>query len=1031
MKSQINYELKENYKWIKLVLWGFLFCIVFSNEVADAATYRRTHKHTRTLSVKRVSVDTTLCSTPDSVWYVIVDSLYWQSDSSLFTPAINRIMEQMSLEEKIAQTMIVRSENNFSDEKYVQKMTTNFQKYGFGGVCFFKGQAIDMIKLASIYKATSKIPLFVTIDGEWGPGMRLTDVCNFPRQQVLGALQNDSLIYRMGSLVGEQCRRLGIHWNFIPVVDINNNPLNPVINTRSFGQDREEVANKGIAYYLGMKSQGILGSAKHFPGHGDTKTDSHFALPVINHDRETIDSLDLYPFKKMISSGVESVMVGHLYISSIDTTGLPASLSPIIVDSLLRKALNYRGLIVTDGLEMKAARVKEPSDGQGETEIRALLAGVDMLLLPLNPLSSIEAIVSAIKTKRLPYMRLDLACRRILKYKTDSSFLQFYRESISNSLLENLYSKVNLKEIEVLNREIFEQGVTLVENHKNILPLKVSSYPRTACLHIGDSIRGTFESFLDKYAYVKHFYLHRNFDSIVSQKMLDSLSEYNLCIVSVTNTNYTPLKDYGITPETIALISRLQTLASPLILSVFAPPYSLSLLDTLREIDAILVGYQELVPAQEVVAQIIYGGLPACGKLPVSVGARWPVHTGISTNSCSLAYKYPEEVGWHSSDLLQIDSLARQGIDSAAYPGCQILVAKNGAVVYNKVFGRETYDTLSNLVQVNSVYDLASLTKIMATTLVYMKMYEEGLYDLDDAVSLVLHHLRKGNKKKISFRQLLSHQSGLRSGWNYVDDSVFNGYPLFSINKSSKYSIKIADSLYLQKDYIKKIKKDIDVSEVNPHPSYLYSDLGFFYLNEAVKHLSGMEIDRYLKKHFYDSLGLKLIGFHPLERIPQEQIMPTEKEETFRHRLLRGYVHDPLVALMGGVGGSAGLFSNVEDLAVLCQMLLQNGSYGGVRYLDSSTIALFTNATFSAKENRRGGGFDKPPLENGQASPCCASASKNSYGHSGFTGTYFWIDPDQKLVYIFLSNRVYPVSFPNKLSNMNIRTNIQECLYKF
>lgn len=974
----------------------------------------------------------------------IAAAIPYPSKKDLHSPEINRIIHKMSIEDMAAQTMILRSEAK-PEAKYVKQMQDLLSKHPFGGICFFAGKTGDMLQLQQAYRQASELPLWMSIDGETGLGMRLTDITRFPLQQALGAISDENLVYAMGRQVGRQCRLLGIQWNFLPDADVNNNPDNPVINTRSFGEDPERVAKLATLYLKGLQAEGVMGSAKHFPGHGDTETDSHHALPLIPHSRQLMDSIHLLPFKELIKQGVESIMVAHLNLPAYDSCGLPSSLSPAVVDGLLRKELGYQGLIVTDGLEM--AGVRSALDGipgmpdleEGSVEVQALIAGCDVLLLPVDPEAAIRAIAKAIKKGILPKERLEDACRRILYYKLAQRQRGNFDSCPSAIALQDterfLRDSVNTPQAAELRQAIYDRSVTLIENFDRLLPLPARSYPGKLCINIGYEGGSRFAIRLSSHEpELRQINLHRDFDfeKTFNKDLQKKAEQSDLLIVCITNTNYSPAKNYGITPQTVRLVDSLQNFGKPVALVAFAPPYALKPFYEMPKIQAILCGYQEVAESQIACADILTGRLGASGRLPVSIAKYWPAGHGIQTQATRFGTRPAWETGLDPAVFPRIDSLIESAIGQGAMPGCQVFVAKDGMVVYDRSFGYPTYDSSAPAVEAGNLYDIASLTKTMATTLAYMRLYEEGVYDLDEPVSDFLPRLRRTDKRNITFRELLSHQSGLKSYIPYVDlaDPVWNGMPVFDSLPSAQYPLQIADSLYLQAGYAAHIRKLIDESPVNRRKPYVYSDLGFYYLNEALQMLAGTSLDAYVEENFYRFLGLKNIGFHPLERFEKEKIMPTENDTVLRHRQIRGFVHDPLIALTGGVGGSAGLFSNARDVGVIAQMLLQKGEYAGIQYFNPGTIDLFTSNEFSPEDNRRGGGFDKPPADTSLPSPTAPSASVSSFGHSGFTGTYFWVDPDYGLVYVFLSNRVYPTAGNNLLTTMSLRTTIQEYLYQ-
>lgn len=710
---------------------------------------------------------------------------------------VENTMKQLSLEQRIAQLMVVRVPLDMND-KQLREYSERMNGYGVGGVCFFAGTAERQVPMTRRLQKDARVPLLVCIDGEWGLGMRLKDMFSFPKNAVFGHLtpDADSIVYRMGAEIGRQCRQMGIHINFAPVVDINSNPKNPVIGTRSFGTDRERVAQLGIMYALGQQSQGVLATAKHFPGHGDTDADSHLELPVINHTVEYIDSIDTYPFKRLIDAGVGGVMVAHLQVNALDREH-PSSLSPVIVDGLLRKKLGFDGLVVTDGLDMKGVT---NTYGLGRGELAALLAGNDILLLPPDVPQAIEAIKAAAVADDSVRALVDYHCRRVLRAK-----------------------------------------------YELVLPT------------LADGIS------------------------------VPSPDEY----------------------------------------------------------------------------------LPTCRDI---------------VNDLTL------------NTTLRIDTIVERAIAAGAMPGCQIVVMHKGRKLIDRCYGRQTYDRQSPAVTPTTLYDLASLTKVAATTLAVMKLYDDGQLKLDDRLSKYLPYLRKTDKEDITVRQALSHQTRLKA---------FDNYWQFTTDRDSLLRM-VAQSKLVDKP--------------------VYSDFNFMLLADVVEHISGVTLEVYVRERFYEPMGLRRTMFRPLNKaVAAELIAPTEQDSL--RGLIRGIVHDPNAYAMGGIAGHAGLFSTADEVACLMQMLLDGGVYQGQRYLKQKTVETFTSRHFEKQGNRRALGFDKQlavPRANAQTA---FDASQSSYGHTGFTGTMLWVDPDYDLVYVFLSNRTYPSSADNLLSRLNVRTDVQAVLY--
>ncbi|MFZ4412252.1 MAG: glycoside hydrolase family 3 N-terminal domain-containing protein [Bacteroidales bacterium] len=938
------------------------------------------------------------------------------------TKWVDSVFNTLTSTERIAQLIIIRS-NSDQNQSYYDSIAKSIERYNIGGVCFFKGGPVAQANVTNYYQKSAKTPLFISIDGEWGLNMRLDSMPSFPRQMTLGAIENDSLIYRMGEEVAVQCKTMGIHINFAPVVDINSNPKNPVINSRSFGENKWKVASKGIMYMKGMQDNGIITTAKHFPGHGDTDADSHITLPVIRHSKETIDTLDLYPFKELINNGVTGVMAAHLFIPSYDTLiNTASSLSKNIVTDLLKTKLGFKGLVFTDGLEMKGVtNYFKP----GVIEVKALQAGNDILLLPENLTLAISSIKTAIDSNWLSQIEMDEKCKKVLEYK--------YLAGLNNYKpihLENLFQNLHTKNNAIVNFEIYRKAVCIIQNEDHILPLKDLKNYNIGVLSIGDTLKTDFQKSIENYTNTTNYNLSKDFSETEKDSLLTLLSSHNLLIVSIHNTSSLASKNFGFSKQTIKLIDTLSK-TSNLILDFFAYPYALSIFNGNLNAMAILVSNQDKTEAQQLSAELIFGGYQSSGILPVTISEKFPLNTQIITPKIRLGNCLPEEIQINSAELNSIDSIALKGIRDKAYPGCQILIAKDGMIFYQKSFGTTTYES-NTPVKNTDLYDLASVTKVAATTLAMMKLYEDGKINLDKKLAYYLKYLKNSNKKNISIRQIMTHQARLKPWIPFFKETLINGMPdstIYSKSPDRRHNTKVADSLYILDSYKEKILSAIIESDLNEKEEYEYSDLGFILLKELIEKITKKTFEQYLNDEFYVPLGLRYTCFNPLKSNKLEDITPTENDTFFRKQLLQGYVHDPAAAMLGGVSGHAGLFSNAGDLAIIFQLLLQHGEYGGKKLLNDTTIAAFTHQQYPEKGNRRALGFDRQLLLPDENGPVCKSASQLSYGHSGFTGTYVWADPVENLVYIFLSNRVNPDANNGKLSKMNIRTDIHQKIY--
>ncbi len=938
------------------------------------------------------------------------------------TPWADSIFQILSPDERTAQLFMVAAYSN-KGEKHKQKIEELITNQKIGGLIFMQGGPVRQANLINYYQEISKVPLMVSIDGEWGLAMRLDSTVKYPWQMTLGAIQDEQLIYQMGVDIGEQCKRLGIHVNFAPVVDVNINPKNPIINARSFGEDKRNVASKGIAYMKGMQSVNVMANAKHFPGHGDTDKDSHKSLPIINHSSERMDSIELYPFKELINNGLASIMVAHLYIPAyVKEENTATTLSKEVVTDLLQDTLGFKGLIFTDALNMKGvSSFFEP----GEVDVKALLAGNDVLLFSGDVATAIAEINKAIEKGEVTREEVDRRCLKILRAK-EWEGLGDYKPVETKNLVKDL----NTNEYELINRKLSEASLTVLQNKDNLIPLKRLDTLKIASLSIGEGEINEFQEMLSLYNHVDHFTI-KELESKKNADLLDTLRQYNTIIVSIHKSNKNPWKSYKIGAGTKDMIANL-SMKNKVILTVFANPYSLIDFGSAEKVNTLIQAYQNSTYAQEAAAQLIFGGIGADGKLPVSVSEKFKVGTGLKIESLNrFKYTVPEELGINSEDLYRIDSIALSGIKEEAYPGCQVLVAQKGKVIYNKSFGYHTYEK-TRAVKNSDIYDLASITKIGATLLSVMQLQDQGKFSLDSTLGTYLHKMIPDSLPyyNLNLREILAHQSGLQAWVPFYIKTIRGGKldtVIYRSDSSTYYPLRVADNIYINKDYPNIIMQRILKGPIK-EKEYRYSDLGYYFLKHIVEVQTGEQIEDYVGR-IYAQMGMSTAGYMPRERFSLDRIPPTEYDEVFRKQVIHGDVHDPGAAMLGGVGGHAGLFSNANDLAKLMQMYLNYGSYGGVEYIQDTTLKEFTKCQYCVDdENRRGAGFDKP-VRDGEGGPTCNCVSYLSFGHSGFTGTIAWADPEQEIVYIFLSNRIYPDAENKKLLHMNIRTDIQEVIY--
>ncbi len=930
---------------------------------------------------------------------------------------VDSIYNSMTLEEKVGQLFMVDVFSRDPKSK-TDKIDSLIKNQHIGGIIFSKGGPKRQAKLNNHYQYISKIPLMMAMDAEWGLAMRLDSTFAYPWNMTLGAITNNEIIYKVGKQIGEHTKRIGMHINFSPVVDINTNPNNPIIGNRSFGEDRDNVTEKALAYMRGMQSAGVLANAKHFPGHGDTEKDSHKTLPTISFSKQRLDSIELYPYKRLIQEGLSSVMVAHLNVPALELrSNFPSSLSRDIVTNLLQKEMQFNGLVFTDALNMKgASNFKKP----GEIDLAAFLAGNDVLLISESIPKAHQLIVNACIDGRILEARLERSVKKILyaKYKVG---LNNYQPVDLNNLVEDLNTPLD----NVIYEEAMANALTVLKNDRLIVPIKKIDNIKIAYVELGDDSGEHFLNQLKKYAKVDK----------VKAKSVDEynekLKEYDLTIIGFHKSNANPWKGYKFSQLELTKLYEIAR-NNKVILDVFARPYALLDVTVPSNIEGIIMSYQNSKVSQELSAQLIFGAITAKGSLPVSIGEKFPLQTTIFTRSQNrLKYGTPESVGVNSIKLEKIDSLTNYGITEDWMPGAQILVARKGKVIYHKTFG---YHTQKKKIKVSDddIYDVASLTKILATLPMVMELVDDGTINLNTKISELLPEYMGSNKGNITLKNMLSHYARIKA-WipfyiNTLDSLKQPDVQYYSKNKSIDFKIQVANDLYIRNDIRDSIYLRIMESELYPKLKYKYSDLPYYLLKEYLERHYNKPIQDLVQEHFYQSIGANNTTYLPLEKFPLERIPPTEKDNYFRMQKIHGYVHDQGAAMLGGVSGHAGLFSNANDIAKIMQMYLWQGSYGNTKYLTPETLDLFNTCNFCDIDVRRGVGFDKPQL--GDVGPTCGCVSMDSFGHSGFTGTFTWADPKEDIIYVFLSNRTYPDATNRKIIKNNLRSDIQDLIYQ-
>ncbi|MCB0651465.1 MAG: serine hydrolase [Saprospiraceae bacterium] len=961
-----------------------------------------------------------------------VDSFNKSPEPRLFPPKpdpkekmwVDSVFNSLTLDERLGQLFGIRAHSDLGS-KHIAEVEAIIKKYKVGGLCFFQGTPEKQVELINRYQAlSSPLPLMISIDGEWGLGMRMkASTISFPKQLMLGAIRDNDLIYDFGAEVARQLKRVGVHVNFAPVVDVNNNPANPVIHTRSFGEDRDNVAVKGYMYMKGMQENGVMACAKHFPGHGDTDVDSHLDLPKITHSRSRLDSVELYPFRILAQQGIGSMMIAHLEVPALEKRpNRPTTLSRNTVTNLLRNEIGYDGLLFTDALEMKGVT---KYFGPGQVEAEALLAGNDVLLLPEDMGAAIREIKNYIKTGKLDQKQVDDSVKRVLRAKYRLGLTSFAPLDTAN-----VRADLNTPKALALKQKLIENALTLVRNKDGMIPFKELENLNLASISLGSTKKTPFQARMDNYTQMDHF---QNKSSIPEDRrdfLIEQLKDKDAVIVGLHEMSSSAGKDYGITKDERNFIDELRRFTKVVVV-VFGTPYSLKFFD---DADWVLEAYEDELMVQDAAAQALFGGVPLRGRLPVTASKKSAFNTGLETvNLFRMGFSLPEGVGMSSDSLNKIRKLAEAGIKSKAFPGCVVLAAKDGRIIYQEAFGYHTYEKRVKM-HTTDLFDLASITKIAASTIAVMKMEDEKLINVNDSLGQYLPRLKGTNKAGLIISDVMAHHAGLKSWIPFYKETLEGrkhprlSEKFYRTEKSEGFSIEVADNVFLRNDYPDTIFQRIIDSDLNKTRDYKYSDLGFYFISMLTEARTGKTLDKYVQEEFYGPLSLQSTCFNPKAKFPLDRVVPTEKDKYWRNQEVHAYVHDMGAAMMGGVSGHAGLFASAEDLAIIMQMLLWKGEYAGQSFIAEKTVAEFT--TRHNLDTRRGIGFDMPQLDPDARSPLSDMASAQTFGHLGFTGTAVWADPETNIIYVFLSNRTFPSMRNYKINKMDIRPKIQTIFYE-
>ena len=887
---------------------------------------------------------------------------------------IDSLLNSMSLHDKIAQLFVVPAYGSFTNEnesRYL-RLKRLVAEENVGGIIFMQGDVYGQGMMTNELQQLAKIPLWITQDMEFGAAMRVRGTTRFTPAMGIAATNNPENAYQKGIITAREAKALGVHQIFAPVLDVNNNPDNPVINVRSYGGVPEIVSRFGNYFIRGIESEGILATAKHFPGHGDTDTDSHLALPTINHNYERIQNLELVPFRVNIDSGLQSVMSAHIAYPNIsENEGRPSTLDESILNRILIDSLGFNGLVVTDGLEMKGI-----SDhyAPGEAVVLALKAGADLMLISPDEFTAIEGVKDAVEIGRISEERIDQSVRKLLELKKNRGV--FEDHSVDLTILNQ---EINTLNYQAIANSIARQSLTVLSNENDILPITDAKFPSVLVVTLADDSDGDTGSNLAREMRKYHQRVdYHNIDQRTTEEekaeMLETAQKADLIVIGsfIMVRSHQPIQ----LPDDIREnVMELLNVDKPSMLVAFGNPY---IVRDIPDVDAHVLAWSSDSNQVRQSVPGLFAAEKVNGRLTSEVPGLYPLGTGLSFEHTALRYDMPEAVGLRTDSLINVDMIMHQAINDSVFPGGVVGVMKDGALVWSEGYGYHDYNQ-TTAVSADDVYDLASLTKVMGTTTAIMKLVDEGKLALDDTVAEFIPEFDTDEKREITIKQMLLHTSGLPAFKVYVDKLKTRGEILEAVrNEPLEYA---------------------------PGEDYVYSDLGFILLAEIVEEISGQRIDIYLRNNFYIPMGMYSSHYNPknVGRWLTRRIPPTEIDDVYNRGIVQADVHDERAYFMSGVAGHAGLFSSVRDIAIFTQMLLNGGTYAGDEYLSAEIIDQFTR--HQSPINQRAYGFD---MKSEGFSTAGSLTSQNSFGHTGFTGTSVWVDPDENISIILLTNRTYP-----------------------
>ena len=970
------------------------------------------------------------------------------------------ILKTLNFKQLVGQTLMVPawSKTNTIDPIVLSAI----EKQEVGGIIFFQGSPYTQAYQHNFYQQSSKLPLLIGIDGEWGLAMRLSNLKKFPFQMTLAASKDPNYCYNVGYAIGLQCKLMGVMINFAPDVDVNTNPDNPIIGFRSLGDNPETISLLAKQISQGMEDAGIYSCAKHFPGHGNTKADSHKELPVVNHTQESLND-ELEPFKDMIQQDVKSIMIGHLCVPILDSTkNIPASLSKPIVTDFLKKKLGYKGLIITDALNMKGITSNYK---QEEAGVMALMAGNDILCFPEN----IEGIVNlAIKFKDsglLDSQALSFSVRKILiaKHQLGLSTERFVNtENLQIKLdkifadFENKSTSFKVNSTAPTSSDDYARKSVLVLNNKS-LPLTQHTKQTINVLSFGADVPVEFINRVSDYHQINWM----KFDGSISQ--LDStLKNRNIDLKAnpliVVNSSQVLWGDRSRRmSKNLDEFFQRDSLPENTILVQLGNLYAIK---NLSKKYTVVIGHESGDAFQRASADLIFGEFSSNAILPAKISETWG-HQDLS--KLEVPNKYfnsvrPAEAGFYQHDQLSTTKYLESLIDRKVATAIQLLVLKEGKVVDEFNVGYNPIDsagkTIKKPITSENVFDLASITKVASTTLAVMKIYDKMKFKLHVPLKNYWPEAQNYPWGILSIEDFLTHRTGLPAFLPLTDkirkDSSLKISKTRGIfidtasNDTFNYSLQLGDTCFIEQRFSDSVWKWTTLTQPANVFTYKYSDLNMIILAKWVESITKMRIDSFVDEQFYKPMGLTKLTYLPIEKGLKPWILPSGIETEWPRGTIRGVVHDPSAMFLGGISGNAGLFGNSRDLAKIFQMLLDEGEFQDKQYLSASTVKLFTKTHYNKlyPTNYRGLGFDKPngypnhlkssagTAEHFTASNIFDNAPESLFGHSGFTGTWAWTDPETDMVFIFLSNRTYPNNENTTLIKEGIRGKILKSYFE-